>query len=73
MRGQPHANGATAVAGQVVGDEVEVALWIGVVKRLEQREVARSIARGRRLGQHLPVPDAQRAIDPDLVGTALRV
>ena len=35
--GQPVSARATAVAGEIVGDEVEVTLGIRAVERLEQR------------------------------------
>jgi len=65
--GQPRANRATAVAGQVVRHDVQVAVWIRLVERLEQFQVARGVARGRRLGQDLSVLDTERAVDPHLV------
>jgi hypothetical protein len=68
---QPVADRATEMAGEIVGDEIQVATRIGRSEGVQQREVPRSIARGRRLGQHLPVADTQRAVDPDLVESAL--
>lgn len=41
---QPVANRATAVAGQVIGDEIERAVGIGLVERLEQIQVASGVA-----------------------------
>ena len=55
------------MAGQVVGNQVQVAVGIGVVKRLQQAQIARGVARGRRLGQHLPSAHAQRPVDPGLL------
>lgn len=68
---QPVPDGATEMAGEIVGDEIQVATRIGRSEGVQQREVPRSIARGRRLGQHLPVAYTQRAVDPDLVESAL--
>jgi hypothetical protein len=70
---QPVANRTTAVTGQIVGDQIEVAMRIGVVQRVEQLQVACGIARGRGLGQRLPVADAERAVDPGLLGATLIV
>jgi hypothetical protein len=67
MRHQPVANGTTGMAGQVVGDQVEIALWIRLVEGLQQLQRARRVARGCRLGQHVSVAPAQRPVDPDFV------
>ena len=40
MGREPVADRATAVAGEVIGDEVQIPLGIGLVERLQQREVA---------------------------------
>lgn len=76
MDSQPVANRATAVAGEGVRDQIEVPLRMGLVERLEQGERASRSAGGRGLRQGLPVADAQRAdaqraIDPDLLRSAL--
>src|SRR5262249_45505454 len=68
---QPVANGTTEVTGQVVGDKVQVAVGIGVVNGLQERKVARGVACGRRLSQHLPRAHAQRPVDPDLLASAV--
>ena len=47
--GQPVPDGTAGVAGQVIGNQVQVAVGRGVVKRLQQREGARGVARGSRL------------------------
>ena len=46
MRGQPVADRATAVAGEVVRDQVEITVRIGLVEGLEQGEIAGGVARG---------------------------
>jgi hypothetical protein len=69
--GQPVPNGCTQMAGSIVGDEVEGATRIGLVKRAQEREIAGRIARGCGLSQRLPVVHAQRPGDPDLVGPTL--
>jgi hypothetical protein len=73
MRGQPVADRATAVAGEIIRDEVEITVGIGTVKGLEQCEIARGVARRRGLGESLAVPDRQRAVDPDFVGASVVV
>src|SRR5260221_4311911 len=70
---QPVAHGTTQVAGQIVGDQEEIAVRIRLVERLQQGKVAAGVARGGGLGQCLAVPDAQRPVDPDLVRSALIV
>lgn len=56
-----------------LGDEVEIAVRIGLVQRLEQSQVAGGVAGRRCLGERLPIADAQRAVDPRLLGPALVV
>ncbi|SRR5258708_9792686 len=68
---QPGADRATEMAGEMVGDEVQITLRIAMIERGEQREVACRVARGCRLGEHLPVAHTQRPVDPDLVQSAL--
>jgi hypothetical protein len=63
---EPLPDGTTGVAGQVIGNQVEVASRIGAVQRLEQVEVARRVAGTRGLGQRLAVADREGSIDPDL-------
>ncbi len=71
VSGQPVPDGATEMAGEVVGNEVEIALGIGLVERVQQRQVACGGARGRGLGQDLAGAYAQRSIDPDLLQSAV--
>jgi hypothetical protein len=73
MRGQPLPDRAPAVTGEIVGDEVKIPLRIGVVKGLEQRQIAGGVAGRSGLGQRLPIPDAERPIDPDFLRPALVV
>lgn len=68
---EPVLDRATQMAGQVIGDEVDVALRIGVVERLQQGEVATRVACRRRLRQDLPIAHAEGAVDPDLLEAAL--
>ena len=70
---EPFPDRATAVTGEIVGDEVKIPVRIGVVKGLEQREIAAGVAGRSGLGQCLPIPDTQCPIDPDFVGAALIV
>jgi hypothetical protein len=49
---EPVVNGAATVAGQVVGDEVEVTLRIDLVEPLQEREVASSVRLGRSTGRY---------------------
>jgi hypothetical protein len=71
MRREPVPNGAAAVTGEVVGDQIEVPVRVGVIEPLQQREVAGSIARRCGLRQRLPILHCQRAIDPDFVQSPL--
>ena len=73
MRGEPVANGATAVAGEVVRDKVQISVRKGVRQRLERREVASGVARRGGLREDLPIAHTERAIDPDLVQSPLVV
>lgn len=65
------------MAGEIVSDEIEIAVRIGVIEGLEQREIAGGVARERErgcgLGQRLSIPDAERTIDPDFIRAALIV
>ncbi len=63
VRSQPVPNQGTAEAREVVRDEVEVTLGIGLVQRLEQSQVA-LVLRGRRLGERLPIVHAQCTVEP---------
>src|SRR5260221_3031966 len=58
MRGQPVGDRATQMAGQVIGDERQGALRIGLVERLQQGEVATRVARRRGLREDLAVAHA---------------
>src|SRR5258706_6433683 len=58
VRGQPVGDRATQMAGQVIGDEREGALRIGLVERLQQGEVATRVARRRGLREDLAVAHA---------------
>lgn len=69
--GQPVGDWAAQLAGEVIGDEGEIALGIGPVKGLQEREVASRVAGGRGLGEDLAGAHAQCAVDPDLLQATL--
>jgi hypothetical protein len=73
MRGQPVADGAAGVAGEMVSDQIEITVGKGVVERAQERKVASGVACGRRPRHDLPVAHAQRPVDPDLLQSALIV
>jgi len=58
------------MAGEIVADQVEVAVGVGLSDLVEELEVANGVARGRGEGHFLPVAHAQRAVDPDLLPAA---
>jgi hypothetical protein len=66
MRLEPLPYRAAGMAGQVVGDQIEIPRWEGTVQRLEQVEIATGIAGPGGLGQGLPIANAQGSVDPDL-------
>jgi hypothetical protein len=68
---QPVPNRPPVVTGQVVGDHIEIALRVGLVEGLRQRQIASRIAGPRGPSQHPPVADTQRPIDPHRVGSPL--
>src|SRR5260370_4912104 len=68
---EPVPDGTTGAAGQVVGNQVQVAVGRGVVDRLHQTHIAREGARGSGLGQHLPRAHAQRPVHPGLLASAV--
>ena len=70
---EPVPDRTTGVAGEVVGDQVQVPGRIGAVQRLEQLQLAAGIAGASRLGQRLPIPHAQGALDPDFLWPAIVV
>jgi hypothetical protein len=67
---QPVAHGTTEMARQIVGNQVQGALGKGLLERLQHGAVARRVACGRGLGQHVAIADAQGLVDPHLVGSA---
>ena len=67
MRREPVADGSTAVAGEIVRDELQIPMRKGMLQRLQQREVPGGVARGGRLRKDLSVAYAQVSIDTDLV------
>jgi hypothetical protein len=73
MGRKPLPDRATAVTGEVIGHQVEVPSRVRAVYGLEQLEIATSIPGACRLGERLPIPDAQRPIDPDFLQSAVVV
>jgi hypothetical protein len=70
---EPVPDRTTQMAGEVIGDKVEVALGIGPVEGLQQGEVVGRVARWRSLGKDLPIAHAEGAIHPDLFKSAVIV
>jgi hypothetical protein len=67
MGGEPRTNGTAGVAGvagEMVGDEVEVALRVVLIKRPHHLQIASGIACGRRLGADLPIPQTPGGAAP---------
>ncbi len=58
------------MAGEVVGDDVEVARRIVGFEALKQSDVVRRVARGGASGQFLAIAHTQRSLDPGFLGTA---
>ena len=69
MSRQPLLNRGTLVAGEVVGDEVDLSGGIGLLDRLEQSELALGVSGGSGERQRLAVFDLQSTVDPNLLGT----
>ena len=63
---EPFPDGTTGVAGQVVGNQIQVPGRIGAVQRLEQVEVASGVAGASGLGQCPAISDREGSIHPDL-------
>src|SRR5258708_7432111 len=70
VRGEPVLDGATRVTREIISDAIEVTSRVGLRHGREQGQIASGIARGRGLGEDLPILDPEGAIDPDLVGAA---
>ncbi len=60
----PLPNGATAVTGEIIGNQIQVALRIRLVERLQQRKIPRGMTGERCLRQRLAISYAERAIHP---------
>jgi hypothetical protein len=73
MQSQPVANGAARVAGERVGDQGAIALWVGPVERLEVGELAGGVTGGRSRGQDVAIAHPQRTLEPDVLEPALIV
>jgi hypothetical protein len=59
------------VAGEVVGDEVDLSGGIGLLDRLEQSELALGVSGGSGERQRLAVFDPQSTVDPTFSGPRL--
>jgi len=70
MLSQPSVGLGTVVAGEVVGDDVDVAHRIVSFDVMKQSDVVRRGARGGASGQFLAIAHTQRSIDPGFLGTA---
>jgi hypothetical protein len=70
MLSQPGAGLGTVVAGEVVGDDIDVARRIVGFDVCQQSDVVRRVARGGASGQFLAIAHTQRSIDPGFLGTA---
>jgi hypothetical protein len=69
MLGQPGAGLGTIVAGEVVGDDEDIARRIVGFDVGKQSNVVRRVARGGTPGQFFAIAHAQRSIDPGFLGT----
>jgi hypothetical protein len=70
---EPLPDRSTQVASQMVGDQEEIAARLGGVDGVQQRKIARGVACGGGLGQHLPVAHRQRPVPPHFVRSPLIV
>jgi hypothetical protein len=70
MLGEPGPRLSTAVAGEIVSDDVNVPVGIVGFDALKQSYVVRRVARSGASGQFLAIAYAQRSIDPGLLGVA---
>src|SRR3954447_14501030 len=59
MRGQPLLNRRALVTGEIVGDEIEIAVRIGLVDCLKQLQVPDGVARRSSQGHLLAVSNPQ--------------
>lgn len=64
---EPVADGSAGVAGEIVRNQIQVAVRVVALKGAQQFQIARGVACGSWLGEDLPVAHAQRPIDPRLV------
>ncbi len=67
MSFQPLPDRATAMAGEVVGNQVKVPRWVGPIHGLEHLQIAGGIPGTSRLGERVPIADAEGCIDPDFL------
>src|SRR5262249_12983401 len=70
MLPQPLLDRPAGMAGEVVADQVQLALGIGRVQPREEFQVADGVARRRGEGELVAVPHAQRPVDPHLLVAA---
>src|SRR5689334_20418752 len=64
---QPGPGALAVVAGQVIGDDHDLAARVGVFCLLQEPLVILAVAGRRAQGERLPVFDAQPAVDPGLL------
>ena len=61
---QPRHNRRALVAGEIVGDEVQISHGIVLLHGIQQTQVASSVARACGQGPFVPISNAQRSVDP---------
>jgi hypothetical protein len=71
VSGQPVPDRTTAVAREIVGNEIELTLGIGLVECVQERQLAHRVAGGCGLRQDLAGAHAERAVDPHLLQSAV--
>src|SRR5262249_39229511 len=67
MEPQPGLDRSAGMAGEMVADQVEVAVGGGRSELVKEDEVAHGVTRRRGAGHFLPIAYASRAVDPDLL------
>lgn len=67
---QPSADWSAAVAGEIIDDQVQLTVRIGLVKGIQQLQIPLRIASWGRQSQFVPVLDPQCAIHPHFVAAA---
>ena len=67
---EPVLDGLAGMTREIIRNQIEVTVRVGLRHRCKQGEIAGGVARGRGLGEDLPVMDPQGAIDPDFITAA---